>query len=132
MDGDQPDLDLLASSLRADAGDVKILLKVLVDRLSGALGDRLRVVRAGGRLLRKSDGIARVTVDLGADQLEAVVNGSKLDCVVSRTSGGIRIRSEKVSMDDWLRRLLGALRDEAADSEATRAALESIVIGGGT
>jgi hypothetical protein len=35
-------------------------------------------------------------------------------------------------MDEWLRRLLGALRDEAATSEATRLALESIVIGDGT
>ena len=131
MDGDQLDLDLLASSLRADAGDVKILLKVLVERLSGALGDRLQVVRAGGRLFKKSDDIAKVSVNLGADQLEAAVNGSALDCVIARTSGGIRIRSEKVTMDAWLRRLLGALREEAASSEATRAALESIVIGDG-
>jgi hypothetical protein len=33
-------------------------------------------------------------------------------------------------MQEWLRRLLGALRDEAATSESTRTALEAIVIGG--
>ena len=33
-------------------------------------------------------------------------------------------------MDDWLRRLLGALQAEAAHSQTARLALENIVIGG--
>jgi len=130
VDEDQSlDIDLLASSLQADSGDVRVLLKALVTRLSGALGDRLKVERAGGRL-RRSDEIRRVTVSLGDDTLDAAVNGADVDCTVARSSGGIRIRSTKVTMDEWLRRLLGALRDEAASSSATRQALESIVIGG--
>lgn len=122
------DLDLLASSLQADGGDVRILLKVLIGRLSGALGDRLVVERAGGRF-KKSEEIRRVTVQLGNDTLDAAVRGGTLECTVARSSGGIRIRSAKVSMDEWLRQLLGSLRDEAANSNATRQALESIVIG---
>jgi len=125
------DLDLLASSLQADTGDVRVLLKVLVQRLAGALGDRLHVERGRGRF-KKTDDIAQLIVDLGDDQLIATVEGGRLDCVVARSSGGIRIRSTKVTMDEWLRRLLGALSDEAATSEATRLALESIVIGDGT
>ena len=126
---DQPfDIDLLASSLQADGGDVRLLLKVLVNRLSDALGDRLEVQRAGG-LLRRSDEIRRVSIHLGDDTLEATMQGGSVECTVGRSSGGIRIRSAKVSMDDWLRQLLGALRDEAASSNATRMALESIVIG---
>ena len=70
-----------------------------------------------------------MSVTLGDDTLDASVHGTDLECTVSRTSGGIRIRSTKVTMDEWLRRLLGALRDEAASSTATRQALESIVIG---
>jgi hypothetical protein len=122
------DLDLLASSLQADGGDVRLLLKVLVNRLAGALGDRLQVERAGGRL-RRSDEIRQVSVHLGDDTLDATVHGGSLECTVARSSGGIRIRSAKVSMDEWLRQLLGALREEAASSSATRLALESIVIG---
>jgi hypothetical protein len=129
---DQPfDLDLLASTLQANSGDVRILLRVLVDRLSGALGGRLQVERTKGRLGRKSDEIRRVRITLGDDQLEAVVAGTGLECTVGRSSGGIRIRSTRVSMDEWLRQLLGALGAEAANSEATRLALESIVIGDG-
>jgi hypothetical protein len=129
VDDPSLDLDLLASSLSADAGDVRLLLKALVTRLSDALGDRLSVERSGGRLRRRTDEIRRVSIRLSEDQLDAAVSGGILECTVSRSSGGIRIRSEKVTTDEWLRRLLGSLRDEAASSEATRLALEALVIG---
>jgi hypothetical protein len=123
------DLDLLAASLHADDSDVRILLRVLVERLAGALGSRLTVERARGRLFSGSKPIQRVSVTLGDDQLDAAVEGDGLRCSIARSSGGIRIRSVRVTTEEWLRRLLGALRDEAAVSQQTRAALESIVIG---
>jgi len=129
MEDSSFDLDILASSLSADAGDVRLLLKALVTRLSGALGDRLVVERTGGRLRKRSDEIRRVSIHLGEDQLDAAVQGGALECTVSRSSGGIRIRSAKVSMDEWLRQLLASLSDEAATSQATRLALEALVIG---
>lgn len=121
------DLDLLASSLQADGGDVRLLLKALVTRLSGALGDRLTVQRAGG-LLRRSGEIQKVSVQLGDDTLDATVEGGSLACTVARSSGGIRIRSAKVTVDEWLRTLLTALRAEAETSSAARTALESIML----
>ena len=129
MDEDQSlDIDMLASSLQADSGDVRMLLKALVTRLSGALGDRLKVERARRAAAPNgrdppSNGLHR------GRHPRAAVNGTEVNCTVARSSGGIRIRSTKVTMDEWLRRLLGALRDEAASSSATRQALESIVIG---
>jgi hypothetical protein len=128
VDDQDFDLDLAVSSLGADATDVRILLKALVTRLSGALGDRLEVERAGG-LIRRSDEIRRLTVRLGDDELEAALDKGALVCTVSRSSGGIRIRSTRVSMDEWLHQLLGSLQAEASTSQATRQALESLVIG---
>ena len=107
-----------------------MLLRVLADRLAGSLGDRLQVERSGG-LLRRGNDIRRLTVDLGEDQLEAVVDGGSVRTTVGRSSGGIRIRTVKVTMDEWLRRLLESLRSEAASSEASRAALESLMLGSG-
>jgi hypothetical protein len=128
-DGDL-DLDLLASSLHADDGDVRVLLRVLVTRLSGALGERLAVERAGR--FRRSEEIRQVSIRLGDDQFDATVDRGSLECTVSRSSGGIRIRSSRVGIDEWLLRLLGALRAEARTTEATRVALESLVIGNGS
>lgn len=129
MDDQTFDLDLLASSLRADGGDVRILLKVLVEKLSDALGSRLSVERAGGKFFKKPGELRKVSVDLGDDQLIACIVSDRLECTIARSSGGIRIRSDKVPTQEWIRRLLSALRDEASTSQATRMALESIVIG---
>jgi hypothetical protein len=67
---------------------------------------------------------------MGNETFEAVIEGPVLRCSVAHSSGGIRIRSETVGVDEWIVRLLGALKVEAAHSESARQALENIVIGG--
>ncbi|MGD0392557.1 MAG: hypothetical protein ABSC41_07920 [Acidimicrobiales bacterium] len=128
---DSMDLELAAASLRADSSDVRILVKALADQLAEALGPRLVVQRSGGRF-KKSDEIRSIRITLDDDQFDAEVDGSTLRCTVGHSSGGIRIRSEKVSADEWLARLLVVLKAEAAHSQAVRQALESMVIGGNT
>jgi hypothetical protein len=127
--GESFDMELAAAQLRADSSDVRILVKVLVDQLADALGSRLRVERAGGRF-RKSDEIKALTITMEDDQFDAVVDGAVLRCTIGHSSGGIRIRSEKVDLDTWLGRLLAVLKAEADHSQAVRLALENIVIGG--
>jgi hypothetical protein len=126
---DSYDLNLAAASLRSSSGDTHILLKALCTELADTLGERLHVDRAGGRL-RKSGDIVAVRIGMGSDTFEAAVDGPLLKCSVGHFSGGIRIRSEPVDVDEWIVRLLGALQAEAAHSENARQALERIVIGG--
>ena len=126
---DSFDLELASTSLLADTKDVATLLKVLVKQLQDALGDRLKVQRKGG-LLRKSDEIQSVEAAIGNDVFQASLQHGGVGCVIGHASGGIRIRSEQVDMDQWLRRLLAGLQAEAAHSQTARQALENIVIGG--
>jgi len=126
--GDAFDLDLAVATLQSNSTDVRLMLKLLVAQLSDVLGDRIQVERAGGRF-RKSDEIKAVQITLGDDTLGAEVQGSGVACTIGHASGGIRIRSEKVTMDAWLSRLLTTLHNEASHSEQTRLALEHIVIG---
>ncbi len=126
---DSDDLRMAAASLRSNSSDVHILLKALCDELSDTLGDRLRIERAGGRF-HKSDAISSVSISIAGNQFEAAVDGGSLQCHVGHVSGGIRIRSEPVDIDQWILRLLEALKEEAAHSDSARQALENIVIGG--
>jgi hypothetical protein len=126
---DSDDLRMAAASLRSNSSDVHILLKALCDELSETLGERLHIERAGGKF-HKSDAISSVTISIAGSQFEAVVDGAALQCHVGHVSGGIRIRSETVDIDQWILRLLEALKDEAAHSDSARRALENIVIGG--
>jgi hypothetical protein len=124
------DLSMAVSQLASNSTDLRIMLKLLVAQLSDALGGRIVVEHAGR--FRKTEEIRSVRIDLGDDSLEAVVDGGSVRCSIGHSSGGIRIRSEQVGMDEWLTRLLTTLQAEAANSEKTRQALESIVIGGQT
>jgi len=129
--GEGFDLEMAVSALASNSTDVRIMMKLLVEQLAPALGGRL-VVERGGGVLRRSDQIKAVQVALGNDVLRAEIEGGTVQCTIGHSSGGIRIRSERVEVDAWLRRLLGALQAEATQSEATRRALENIVIGGST
>jgi hypothetical protein len=123
------DLELAATAILADNHDVRVLLKLLVSQLAGPLGERLQVERQGG-FLHKSDDIKSVRASIGQDDFAVDVKGPSVLCHVGHTSGGIRIRSEEVDMDEWLRRLLAGLQAEAAHNQAARLALENIVSGG--
>ena len=127
-DGGGFDLELAVSALAANATDVGLMLRLLVEQLGPALAGRMAVERSGR--FRRSEEIKSVQVALGDDVLRAEVDGAMVRCTIGHASGGIRIRSERVDIATWLRRLLGALRAEAAQSEETRRALENIVIGG--
>lgn len=123
------DLNMAAASLRSSSSDVHVLLKSLCDELSDTLGERLTFQRGAGRF-RKSDATTSVQIAMATDRFEATVDGAALRCSIGHYSGGIRIRSEVVDMDEWIVRLLGALQVEASHSEVARHALENIVIGG--
>lgn len=129
MNDDAFDLELATAAILGDGRDVTALLKALVSQLSGPLGERLHVERRGG-LLHRSDDIKSLRISLAGSDLETEVNGGSVTCTVGHSSGGIRIRSEKVEMDEWLYRLLAGLQAEAAHSQAARLALENMVIGG--
>ncbi len=123
------DLNLAAATLRANASDVRSLVKALFDELSDTLGDRLSAQR-NSRHLRKSSELTSLHATLGNDQFEATVDGSSLRCSVGHYSGGIRIRSESLDVVEWVLSLLGALQAEARHTASARPALEKIVIGG--
>ena len=131
MDEPELDLDLLASSpLATDDSDVRNTSCEPSSSGSPEHSARLSVIRARGRLFSKSDKVERMTITLGDNQLDGRGRGSGVALYHRPQLGGIRIRSARVSTQDWLRGVLGALAEEAATSQQTRLALESIVIGG--
>lgn len=128
---DSMDVELATAALLGDTHDVRFLLKLMARQLAGALGSRVHVERAGG-LFRKSEDVKVIRVGIGSDDYSAEVRGGSVEATVGHNSGGIRIRTETVGLEEWLQRLLGALKAEAAHNQAARMALESLVMGGPT
>lgn len=122
------DLELATSAILADAHDTKELLRLLARQLAGTLGERVKVERAGGRL-RRSEEVKTLSVAVGSEEFLANVERGGVETSIAHSSGGIRIRSDKVTADLWLARLLEELRKEAATNQAARMAIEGLVMG---
>jgi hypothetical protein len=129
VSGDPLDLELATTALLADNHDVRVLLKLLARQLAGTLGERVEVVRDGSRF-RKSEEVRSLRVAVGSDEYAADVAKGMVTTSIGHNSGGIRIRTERVGTEEWLSRLLAGLRQEAESNQASRMAIETIVMGG--
>jgi hypothetical protein len=125
------DLDLLAASLRADAGDIGAFVEGLASKLTDILPGRVTVKRARRGLLGPKL-VQKISVQAGDQQLELLRgNDDSVQTRRARVSGGIVLKTEETELDQWLELLSGALAAEAQHSERTRAALQRLLTGGG-
>jgi hypothetical protein len=122
------DLDLLAASLRADAGDLEAFVEGLATKLETAVPGRVRVDRRRSGLLGGKRARA-IALDAGDRRLELQFAGGTIETRASRLSGGIVLKREAVDFDAWMAMLGQALAVEAQRSQATRQALERLLIG---
>jgi hypothetical protein len=122
------DIDLLAASLRADAGDLGAFVEALAVKLEEA-------VPGGVRVERRRDGmfgpklVRRITLDAGGRRLELRKDSGAIQTYSSRLSGGIVLKSEELTTDEWLRALGEVLALQARHSQSTRQALERLLNG---
>jgi hypothetical protein len=128
VEGEALDIDLLAASLRADAGDTGAFAETLAAKLEEALPSRTKVKRArrgmfGPKVVRA------IAVDYGGERLELTRSEAyEVQTWRSRVSGGIVLKSEPIETDEWLQALGQALATEAQRSAQTRQALERLLM----
>src|SRR5437867_13432839 len=110
QEGEMPeetDPGLLAASMAAGlgreaAGDREMFLSLLVEALAPALGERLRVERAGW--LRRDGPIRRLRLDLDDDHFTLEVGkAGALAATRSRVVRGIALKTETLAMEAWLK-----------------------------
>jgi hypothetical protein len=120
--------DLVAAGLRGDGADLAISVEVLASKLEQALPGRARVERRGsGMLGRGAKRVRRVHVELGPCAYELAVNDGHVQGYRERQSGGIAIKREALSPDQWIAALTADLRAEAERSAQARTALEELL-----
>jgi hypothetical protein len=120
------DIDLLAASLRADAGDLGAFVEALAIKLEEAVPGAVRVERRREGLFGPKV-VRRIALDAGGRRLELRAGAGSVQTYSSRLSGGIVLKSEELSTDDWLRALGETLAVQARDSQSTRQALERLL-----
>jgi hypothetical protein len=121
------DLELVAASFREDLGDVNAFVEGLAVKLEELLPTRVRVdrTRAG---FRGPKLVQRIEFDAGDRRLELRYDGRTVEAVGARLSGGIVLKSEAMSVEQWLDALGQAVTAEAERSASTRQALERLLL----
>ena len=121
------DVDLIASSLSADAGDVEQFAELLAGKLEEALPRYTRVERRRAGMLGPKR-VRRMTIALPRERLELALRDGLVETSSARVSGGIALKHESLDLDEWLHRLSEALAAEAERSQAAEQALRKLLI----
>jgi hypothetical protein len=121
------DLDLLAASLRADSSDLSAFVESMAAKLEEAVPARVRVDRRRNGMFGPKV-VRSLSVDLGDRRLELRADRGAVQCRSAKLSGGIVLKNEELETDAWLATLSEALAAEASRSEATRRALERLLM----
>ena len=127
VESDDLQFELLASSLRADTGDMKAFVEALAVKLEGALPQRARVERKGDGLFSRTKHVYRIAVELGEDRYEMIHSAGQIQATVGKAVRGIVLKTEHVSVDDWIDELSRELTLEANRSEQSRLALQRLL-----
>jgi hypothetical protein len=122
------DLDLLAASLRADAGDLDAFVEALAAKLEAALPGQVEVERRGGRIGSRKR-VRRIEVTLGDQRYEAEREGRRVICRRRSVVRGIALKTQELDLDAWIAALSQDLVEEADRSERGRQALARLLEG---
>lgn len=119
--------DMVVASLSADAADTRALVEALATKFERALPAETHVDRKATRLLSRDKQVTRIDVRLGNLSYALRMEGDRAQTECRRTSGGVVIKSEELSLEAWLGALADTLRAEAQRSESARLALERLL-----
>ena len=120
------EFDLVAASLRADAGDLRAFVEALAEKLTTSLPGGVKVDRKGS-LLGGPKHVRRIALQLGDEQLELEHDAGHIACRRRTVVRGIALKNEEIDLDAWIDAVTRALVHEAQASERGREALERLL-----
>jgi hypothetical protein len=119
--------EVLASSLRADAGDTKTFLEALATKLGGALPTRTVVERESHMFAREKP-VKMISIELGEFRYQIGHSRGALTAQRTRVVRGIALKTEALGVDQWLDELSMALMQLAQQSAQDRASLQRMLM----
>lgn len=120
--------ELFAASLRADNTDIKAFLEALAVKLEGSLPEHTKITRQGG-LFSREHPVKEIKVLLG--EYEYRIGRERQGLLVAvrvKVVRGIILKTERISVEQWIEELSEALARMAAQSAQARTALERFLI----
>ena len=126
---DGADLELVAAGLRADAREMPALLNGLGAWFEEAVPHLVRVERKRAGLLDSRRLVTRITCQVGEDAYVLERQGGGAVARRGRVVRGITLRTETLTLAEWLSALGAALRTHAEVSDAAARSLRDLLTG---
>ena len=127
MEQDGMQFELLAASLRADSTDLAAFTEALAAKLEGALPGQTELQRKGGGLFGGPKRVSKIGVQLGDCRYELRFEKQGIDCTRGKSVRGIVLKTEQLTLDEWIEALSRDLTEQAGKNEQARLALERLV-----
>jgi hypothetical protein len=124
-DTDGLEIDILAGSLRADAGDMKAFVEVLAKKLEDTFPNRVKIQRKG--LPGTSRPVVHLALTFSDSQFELDNNKGQVATRRRKMVRGVALTTEELPLDAWIDQLSACLVEEAGKSQADRMALERLL-----
>jgi len=128
LPGEPLQMEMLAASLRADSTDTRAFLEALAAKLSGSLPNQTTVIRHSSIFSREHP-VKEIAVTMGDYQYR--IGREKQGPIMTQRAKvvrGIVLKTEQISMDQWIDELADALAHEAEHSAQARIALERFLL----
>jgi hypothetical protein len=127
VEQDGMQFELLAASLRADSTDLAAFTEALGSKLEGALPRQTELQRKGGGLFGGPKKVSKIGVQLGDMRYELRVEKQGILCTRGKAVRGIVLKTDELTLDEWIDALSQDLTEEASKNEQARLALERLV-----
>lgn len=118
--------DMLAASIRADATELGSFLTVLGRKLADALPGQVECVREKKRF-RETDRVVRIELTLDDLRFEVDEGKASPTARISHVVRGMRLRSDEVTLDEWIEQLSRKLAEFAEKSAKSRDAIANLL-----
>lgn len=122
------DVELVAASLRASSSDLKTFVEVFADKLERALPGRVDVSRRSARPWAREKRVDRIQCQLG-DARYVLSTRNGIEAWRAKAVRGVVLKTEVLSLDEWLGALARDLADEAHSNEGAQLALREMLTG---
>lgn len=122
------ELDLAAAELRADAGELHVLVTTLALRLDEALPHLVKISRRrSGGFRSKETEITGIALTLGDEAFELRRDPAGFVCTRNKQVRGITLKREQLALGDWIAGVVAGVAALAQVSEKSRVELERLV-----
>jgi len=122
----ETDFDLLAASLRAEAGDLEAFVEAFATKLELSFPGQVDVKRKGG-LLGGRKRVERVAVTLDNQSFELDHDQASVSCRVRSVVRGIALKNEELPLERFIDEVSAALVKAADETTRGREALQRLL-----